>query len=158
MASPQTSFVVFLALALACVAMVPVAHAGVGVSARGTWDVGVQPAYCNHGQGVYDEYRVQVLVASRPAVRSRRVTASRRYVIQRVQVLSTDGILFRPTVVPAARSVRLDRSCVVSTSRSVRQVRRASFEARQSATGERARDVSAKQQDAPVKVASKSAK
>lgn len=156
MASVDTSLVMLFALALACVAMVPVAHAGVGVAVGSAWDVGEQPGYCHSGRAVYDEYR------PRPAERvvvSRPISTSRRYVIQRVETVSTDGVVvFRPTVVPAARALRLDRACVVSTSRSVKQVRRASFEARGSASPARARGVSAKQQDAPVKVASKSAK
>lgn len=159
MASTHTSFVLLSALALACVAMVPVAHAGAGVSTGSGWDAVGQRQYCGSGRGVYDEYRPRAAarpLAARPEARYRLRVVSRRYVIQRVETV-TEGMFIRPTVVPAG-SIRPDRSCVVSTSRSVRQDRRAYFEAKLVTSPEPAREVSAKQQDAAVKVASKSAK
>ena len=157
--------VVALALALACVAMVPAAHAGVRVWMDDSWDTRdayvshrADREYCSSRVTGYDEYRPRIVVryvVIHPKDISRVNVVSRRYVIQRVEAGEVNtGV--RRTVVPAPARVYLsERSRVVSTSRAVNQVKRASFEAKQSKGPQK---VSTKQQDDPVKVASKSGK
>jgi len=170
-ASIRPLALVVSALALACVTMVPVAHAGVRVWMDDSWDTRdayVSPRedreYCRSRVSGYDEYRHRVVVryvVIHPKDFSKVEVVSRRYVIQRV---STDGQDqgVRPTVAPAPARVYLpERSRVVSTSRSVNQVKRASFEAKQASrivSSKRPQKVPAKQQGDPVRVASKSAK
>lgn len=161
--------VVAFALALACVAMVPVAHAGVRVWADDSWEAApagqtAEEAYCRSQVSTNGDYRPRVVlryVIIHPRELSGISVVSRRYVMQRVEAGElTPGVL--RTVAPAPPRVRpTDRSRVVSTSRTVSQVKRASFEAKRegrSVSSSGPKKESAKQQGDPVKVASKSAK
>lgn len=163
--------VMAFALALACVAMVPAAHAGVRVWTDDSWEIHhasisqhAGDEYCRDLVSAYDEYRPRVVVRYviiHPQELKKISIVSRRYVIHRVEQGELN-LGARRTVVPApARVYSSQRSRVVSTSRLVNQVKRASFEAKQSSrvvSSKRAQKVSAKQQDDPVKVASKSTK